>query len=204
MNPRERTRDLNRACDLTHQLSLARHLAHDYVRTHDVDVELAEKLADNLGRASDLIARLDLAISLEHAATFDNEFYSDLGRASVLIRALAHDLGRARDRDRLRYRRDRGLLGGLLALAEHDVATGDTDFPGHVPQGLVALAVRLLPVPARRRYQEECSVELRDVPRPERLGYALRLLFRAWELRRALTETVRTPDGAPARRAAEW
>jgi hypothetical protein len=66
---------------------------------------------------------------------------------------------------------------------------------------LVALAVRLLPAPQRSRYCAEFRVELIELPCRERLGYSVRVLAGAWELRQALVEVVRTSDGATARRA---
>lgn len=70
-------------------------------------------------------------------------------------------------------------------------------------RGLTALAVRVLPARDRPRYAAEFHAELVELRRRHRLGHALRVLCSAWELRRALTETVRMPDGAPARRAME-
>ena len=61
--------------------------------------------------------------------------------------------------------------------------------------------VRLLPVAQRLRYREEFGDELAELPRSQRCGYALRVLARAWQLRRALVETVRTSDGEPVHRA---
>ncbi|MGH4014124.1 MAG: hypothetical protein ACRDSL_09395 [Pseudonocardiaceae bacterium] len=75
--------------------------------------------------------------------------------------------------------------------------------PGRVSRGLVALAVRVLPARDQPRYREEFHTELVELRRRYRLGHALRVLSRTWELRRALTETVRTPDGAPVRRVTE-
>jgi hypothetical protein len=66
---------------------------------------------------------------------------------------------------------------------------------------VVALAVRLLPAPQRPRYRAEFRVELVELPCRERLGYSVRVLAGAWELRMALVEAVRTPDGTAARRA---
>jgi len=73
-------------------------------------------------------------------------------------------------------------------------AGGSHAVPERTLRGLVGLAVRVLPVRDRPRYAEEFRVELSEVPRRERWGYALRTLTRAWELRRVLTGTVRTPD----------
>jgi hypothetical protein len=66
---------------------------------------------------------------------------------------------------------------------------------------LVVLAVRLLPVAQRPRYREEFGVELVELPRWSRWGYALRVVASAWEVRRALAEGVRASGGEPARRA---
>ncbi|PZS15402.1 MAG: hypothetical protein DLM60_17260 [Pseudonocardiales bacterium] len=63
--------------------------------------------------------------------------------------------------------------------------------PGRAASGLVALAVRLLPVAQRPRYREEFGVELVELPRRQRWGYALRVLASAWKLRKALGEAVR-------------
>ncbi|MGH3823762.1 MAG: hypothetical protein ACRDRA_13180 [Pseudonocardiaceae bacterium] len=53
----------------------------------------------------------------------------------------------------------------------------------------------------RGRYREEFLVELVELPGRRRLGHALQVLASAWELRRALKEAMRTPDGDVARRA---
>ena len=68
---------------------------------------------------------------------------------------------------------------------------------------MVSLAVRVLPAREQPRYAEEFRTELVELPRRYRLGHALRVLVTAWELRRALNETVRAPDGTPVRRATE-
>lgn len=188
--PRERTiahtRDLTRARDITRQLTVAHELVHDYVRTHDADADA--ELAHNLDRARDLIAELDLATKL------DTDFYSNLGRASAIIDALGRDLGRVREHNRC-YRNRRI---SLRVAAKHDIATDDgSSIPGRVPQGLVMLAVWMLPVHERPRYREEFGGELLDLPRQERLRYAVRTLLRAWELRRSLTGTFGAPDDAP-------
>jgi hypothetical protein len=53
---------------------------------------------------------------------------------------------------------------------------------------LVALTVRILPGPHRRRYAEEFDAELRDQASGSRLGYGMRLLASAVKLRWALTQ----------------
>lgn len=197
-------RDIARARDLVRQLASACELAQNYVRTHELDDEnddLADSLTHNLHRAHDVAVRLN-AVRLGLSVELDSNFYSDLGRASALTYALGHDLGRARGRNHDRYY---VLRRSLRAAAEQDVDTEVDGWTlGQVPQGLVALAVWVLPVRDQPRYREEFRVELGELSRSQRWGYALRTLCGAWELRRALTETVRTPDGTPARRVTEW
>ncbi len=63
----------------------------------------------------------------------------------------------------------------------------DPAAPGPTCQRLVALAAHVLPEGHRLRYAEEFRADLREVPRRERFGHALRLVACAWELRRSLT-----------------
>jgi hypothetical protein len=91
-----------------------------------------------------------------------------------------------------------GLGHALVSDASAVVVRGARP-PGRITRGLIALAVRLLPIAQRPRYGEEFGVEFSELPRRQRGGYALRVLANAWELRRALVETVCTPDGEPAR-----
>lgn len=109
----------------------------------------------------------------------------DLDRAC--FRDLACHLKRARDFE--------------IAVRQEAVTGAGSTMPGRVPRGVVALATRLLPARERPRYREEFRVELVELPRHERLRYALRVLGHAWALRLALTSVVRTADGSPARRA---
>ena len=73
--------------------------------------------------------------------------------------------------------------------------------PGRAIRGMVGLTVRLLPVGQRPRYREEFGDELAELSCRQRCGYALRVLARVWQLRRALVKAVRTSDGEPVRRA---
>ena len=175
---RDRAIDLARD-DLAHNpdldLDLARNLTRnlDLARNLTRDLALARDLAHDLAHASNLTHARDLALALDRAHNC----------AFKLIRAF----DRARD---------------LHVAARQGAATGaGSSIPGRVPRGVVALATRMLPVRERPRYREEFRDELVELPRQERLGYALRVLVHAWELRRVLTGVVRTPDGAPARRA---
>jgi hypothetical protein len=52
------------------------------------------------------------------------------------------------------------------------------------------LAVRLLPPADRARYREEFAAELADLPRCDQAPHAVRLVFRAWSLRRSLAGKV--------------
>jgi hypothetical protein len=109
-------------------------------------------------------------------------------RRDALASVLALDLDLARDRAT--------VLGATTATGAVAPAR-----PGRALRGVVGLAVRLLPVAQRSRYREEFGVELAELPRRQRCGYALRVLARAWELRSGLVEAARMPDGEPARRA---
>ena len=62
------------------------------------------------------------------------------------------------------------------------------------------LAVWLLPAPQRARYRAEFGADLVELPCRERLGYSVRVLLGAWELRWAL-DAARAGGGATARRA---
>jgi hypothetical protein len=48
------------------------------------------------------------------------------------------------------------------------------------------IAVRLLPPSDRSRYRQEFAAELADLPRTDQAPYAIRLVTRAWSLRRSL------------------
>ncbi|MGH3804261.1 MAG: hypothetical protein ACRDTD_29825, partial [Pseudonocardiaceae bacterium] len=166
---------------------LALNLAGDLARDLDVARELALNLARDLDRARDLACDLarDLARDLAHARDHNHDLASDLDRAHALASALAGsivDLDHGAPRAR-----------AVVACAR--------SMPGQVSRGLVALAVLMLPVAQRSRYRAEFHVELVDLPRRERWGYALRVLASSWELRLALIEAVCSPDGATARRA---
>ncbi|MGH3930580.1 MAG: hypothetical protein ACRDTF_11460, partial [Pseudonocardiaceae bacterium] len=116
--------------------------------------------------------------------------------ARTLDQSLGVPLSTARNRiDDLVRNLKRNLR---FATAPERAISDSSSALGRVPQCLVALAVQVLPIHERPRYRQEFSVELMELPRQERLRYALRVLTRAWELRSALTETV---DGAPARPA---
>jgi hypothetical protein len=106
-------------------------------------------------------------------------FFSDpaLARGLALARVLARDLVSALDRARR-----------CAAFGASAVVAGAT--PGRAARGLVVLAVRLLPVAQRPRYREEFGVELVELPRWSRWGYALRVVASAWELRRASVEGI--------------
>jgi hypothetical protein len=45
----------------------------------------------------------------------------------------------------------------------------------------------MLPPADRARYREEFAAELADLPHADQAPYAIRLVFRAWSLRRSLT-----------------
>jgi hypothetical protein len=194
-----RDRDRSNARKLALELVRVRDLAYDRVHNYELDPDLAANLMHSATRANELATRLNVAVDLDLAGDFDRDTYTDLGRASRVIWALGHDLGRARARAGDMYSRYGLRVGGNQDVAMADVISP----PGRVPQCLVALAVQVLPVPDRPRYAEEFRVELVDVPHRERLRYAFRILAGAWQLRRALTELPRTSDGVPVRRVKE-
>jgi hypothetical protein len=198
-------------------LALANALANALTNARGLasDLDNAEVLVGTLARANALANALAnaSALNLDRGLNLDRVLNRARDLALTLTSALdlnrAHDLdrvlNRARDLDRAR---DLALavvcdlvdLDPTAHWARAVVAGGAWSMPGRVPRGLVALAVRLLPAPQRSRYGAEFRVELVELPCRERLGYSMRVLAGAWELRRALVETVRTPDGAAARR----
>lgn len=171
------------------------------------DLDAAEFPVGTLARVNDLIRALTdahgliLAGDLDHAEFLACTLANAKALAHVHVRAtttpdLGHSLARALARDLAR------------SLADHDpaahwaravVADSGWSAPDRLSWQLVALTVRLLPVPQQGRYRAEFVVELAELPCRERLWYALRVLAGAWELRRALVEAARSPDGAKVR-----
>jgi hypothetical protein len=204
---RARTNACARANALANALTLARELASNLDNAGGLDN--AEVLVGTLARANTLALALANAgaLNIDHTLDLNNA----LNHSHALAHALACDLPGVRGSLPHAHAGDlaHALIRDLVDLdpAAHwarTVVAGDArSVPRRVPRGLVALAVRLLPVAQRPRYRAEFRVELVELPRRERLGYSLRVLAHAWELRRALVEAVRTPDGAVARRAVE-
>jgi hypothetical protein len=178
-----RTRDR----DLSHALTLTRDLTHALDLNHTLDRP----------HALDLAHTLALAHARAHAHAGDRAYALDPTRDSTCTLAIdrahncATELIRALDRARDSH----------FAARQEAVTGSGSSIPGRVPWGVLALATRVLPVGERPRYREEFHVEIVELPNHERFGYALRVLARAWELRRVLTGAVRNPDGSPARRA---
>ncbi|MGH3936296.1 MAG: hypothetical protein ACRDS1_15185 [Pseudonocardiaceae bacterium] len=101
----------------------------------------------------------------------------DVGAIARAI-ADARDRGRYSDRERLR-----ALVDTCIRYVEPHSAK---------PRKLVVtLVVRLVPVAQRSRYHEEFLGEMVELPPREQCGYALRVLARAWKLRRELVEAPR-------------
>lgn len=115
--------------------------------------------------------------------------------ANARALASANALANARDLARDLFDHDPAARWARAVVAGSGWST-----PGWLSWQLVALAVRLLPVPQQRRYRAEFGVELAELSCRERLWYALRVLAGAWELRRALVEAACSQDGAVARR----
>ncbi len=209
-NARARARARARANTLANALTLARDLASDLDNAEVLVGTLAlarvNDLANALANASALT--LDLARARARDHTLDLDLDLNLNHSRALARALASDLARdgASNLD-LALAHASDLVRDLVDLdpaahwARAVAAGGARSMPGRVSRGLVALAVRLLPVAQRSRYCGEFRAELVELPSRERLGYSLRVLVGGWELRRALVEAVRTPDGTAARRA---
>lgn len=190
----DRDRDLAQALELTDDLDL--YFDSPFARTLTLD------LARTLTRALSLAHAITRTLNLDRALNLDRNLAHDLAQAHALAREGDHDLISALESA---LHRARDLEGILQAVTAQEVApNGASSVPGRVSRGLVALAVRVLPVRDQPRYAEELREELGELPSSQRWGYALRTLCGACELRRALTETVRTADGTPARRVTEW
>ncbi len=191
-----RANTLARANALANALALARDLASD--------LDNAEVLVGTLARANALARALADAgaLDLAHAIDLDLALNHTRDLACALARDIAREVARDLARDLARdIVRDLVDLDPMAHWARAVVAGGAGSMPGRVSGGLVALAVRLMPVAQQRRYHDELCGELVELPSRERWGYALRLLAGAWELRRALVEAACTPDGAAPRRA---
>jgi hypothetical protein len=179
-------------------------------------LRLARALVRDLGSGEvpvEALARVNaLALALARADALNADRVLDLDRALGLGRGLAVALtgalnaGGAGDLERARGVAVAlvGELAGVdpVACWAREVAAGGVwSIPGRVPGRLVALAVWLLPVSERSRYRAEFGADLVELPCRERLGYSVRVLGGAWELRWALRAAARTGDGAAARRA---
>jgi hypothetical protein len=188
---------LARANALASALGLARGLASDLgdgevpvgalARTNALALALARADGLNADRVLDLDRALGLGRSLAVALTgvLNAGGVGDLERARGVAVALVGELAG---------------VDPVACWASGAVAGGAWSMPGRVPQGLVSLAVWVLPAPQRSRYRAEFGADLVELPCRERLRYSVRVLGGAWELRWALRAAVRTGDGA-ARRA---
>lgn len=178
---------------------LDRDLARD--RARDLDLELDRGLARALDSADALADALAEGRALNDVLALIGALACDLARTRNLAcarpraRNLVDTLGRARSRT---HALKRSLYAAMWMPCRGRSITG------RVSRALLTMARRMLPEHDRQCAWEEFFadlVELGKRPRRERLGYALRALASAWALRRALTETPRTPDGGPAHRA---
>jgi hypothetical protein len=113
------------------------------------------------------------------------------GQSSDRVRELTLALANARERGRDRDR----------AYAHAWVHAFTRYFHSTTPRTLVILTVQLLPAAQRSRYREEFLVEMFDLSKLERWGYALRVLTNSWQLRRALVRAGYNLSNAPARQA---
>ncbi|HSL06915.1 MAG TPA: hypothetical protein VK887_02960 [Pseudonocardiaceae bacterium] len=167
-------------------------LASTRGRVLDLDLELDRALARTVDRAYALVRALAEDCNLYAALDLTGALACDLTCTHNLVcaRPCARNLIGILDRALSRAHN----LGRILT----EKWAADV---GRVPWKLVALVVRMLPEHDRQRVCEEFCAELVELPPEERLGYARRALASAGELYCALTETVRTPNGEPARRA---
>jgi hypothetical protein len=188
-------RSLARTNALATALRLARGLARDLgageVPVGALDrvnaLALARADALNADRALDLDRVLGLGGGLALALTgaLNAGYSGDLERARGLAVALVDELEG---------------VDPVACWATEMIDGGAWSLPGRLHRGLVALAVWLLPAPQRSRYRAEFSADLVELPCRKRLGYSVRVLVGAWELRWVLGAAVRTGDGAAPRR----
>ncbi|HVE96674.1 MAG TPA: hypothetical protein VNA67_06790 [Pseudonocardiaceae bacterium] len=167
---------------------------------HDLDEDLAGTRARDLDRELDraLARTVDSAYKLARALPNGGNLYAALGLTGALTCGLARTRNIACARPCARnligtLDRARGRAHSLGSILTENWAAD----AGRVPRDLVALVVRILPEHDRQRVWEELCAELEELPPEERLGHARRALASVWELRRALTETVRPPDDEP-------
>jgi hypothetical protein len=197
------SRDLDRARVLARDFDLARTRAHARARSYGRICAYDATRVNAFGSARVLARDLDLACAQANALV------DALDRACDLARDIARDLANVSALDRVRARAiaddithaRRSFASSVPSVASTGVASGTRSTPGRVTRSLVALVVWLQPAAQRPRYREEFGVELVELSRWRRLGYALRLLASAWELRCTLVEAMPTSDDEPARRA---
>lgn len=203
-------------------LTLDRELAD--ARGQDLGWELERDLARVLDHADALARALDHAGGVgDGPVALADELIRDLVRARNLacsrpsarnlIRTLERARGRARtlerELDRVRSPvRASDLVRGSAGIGRsRDPAAhphGTRPAVGKMPQGLVAIAVKVLPAQDRGRYGDEFWAEMHELHSHwQQLEYALRVLSSAGELRRALTEKMPPPEGARVRQATE-
>ena len=144
----------------------------------------------------------DLGIALDHAVALADDL--DLENALTLTRALDRVLdldldGRCEQQHRIVTNlRSARTYGEELAVTlttvhgAHRTETIDRQ-PVRVALELTRVAVRTLPAAHRSRYYEEFRAELARQSRSGQLGYALRLLTRCGQLRRALADAASVP-----------
>jgi hypothetical protein len=202
-------RDIARDLDSNADQNLVRDLARGRAVARALNSALARRSARHrvfariLGLVRDPVSIRDLAEELDSAVSG----IRDSARSGV--RELFHDLADTNDFGSVSHDEVAKDVARAVARTLHVEAfrprgaavQSTRSISGRATQKMLALAVRLLPAAQRPRYYEEFGVELAELSAQERWKYALRVLARAWELRRALAEAVHTSDGEPARRA---
>jgi hypothetical protein len=177
---------------------------------HVVDVAQATNIANELTRIADIARDGNLATDRDLARGISRDFdrvhrqvryFADCVAGSLAMAWAIRDrhldsINQATYRLRCDLKSCSSLVGRLLA--GFDVSTefiGDTRAGmGRAASRLVAIAVAVLPRAHQGRYAEEFRSELFELasaatPRWRQIGYAMRLLDRAWVLRAEL----RTP-----------
>ncbi|HEU0086978.1 MAG TPA: hypothetical protein VFQ77_04920 [Pseudonocardiaceae bacterium] len=209
-----RARALSRALDRELAQARARDLGWELERDLPLVLDHAYALAralaqedgeDCLAQAEELVRALARARNLACSRPRARNLVRTLDRYRVRARALERDLGRGGVATRGRHRgRSPGSVdrGGDPAAAH---TRGGSPVVGRVAHGLVALAVRVLPAPARGRYRAEFRAELHDLgSRWRQMTYAVRVLSRAGKLRRELIEYRPRPTDPSAPDATQW
>lgn len=152
------------------------------VLVFDLDIALSRARALTATRDSDEV----LALTRDLDRALDIDFDVTCARRQDMVRAIHSAQALCED------------LAVTLAGAPHASLTMTTTAePGRLSLGMTRLAVRALPATQRGRYDQEFRAELAELAERSSLAaltYALRLLTRCWQLRRALIDGATTAE----------